>query len=132
MSGSDRREVFMLRVMSLIALLVLGMLSTGGAAELKAPSPPQGERIDARDIRAGRVIPDEGYCDQPYVVVTRDGNWLCTLTTGPGVEGQKGQHVVSTISADQGKTWSALVDIEPSAGPEASWVVPLVVARGRV
>jgi hypothetical protein len=122
----------MLRVMSLIALLVLGMLSTGGAAELKAPSPPQGERIDARDIRAGRVIPDEGYCDQPYVVVTRDGNWLCTLTTGPGVEGQKGQHVVSTISADQGKTWSALVDIEPSAGPEASWVVPLVVPSGRV
>ncbi len=33
---------------------------------------------DWRDIRNGRPIPDEGYCDQPYVVITRDGNWLCT------------------------------------------------------
>ncbi|MFV2066983.1 MAG: sialidase family protein, partial [Pirellulales bacterium] len=90
-----------------------------------------GER-DLRDIRAGLVIPDEGYCDQPYVVITPDGNWLCTLTTGTGHEGQGGQHVASTISADQGKTWSPLGDIEPSSGPEASWVVPLVTPTGRV
>jgi len=39
---------------------------------------------DPRNIRTGHVIPDEGYCDQPYVVVLDDGTWLCTMTTGPG------------------------------------------------
>ena len=81
---------------------------------------------DPRNITTGRMIPDESYCDQPYVVITQDGNWLCTLTTGSGHEGQGGQHVVSTISTDHGKTWSPLVDIEPADGPEASWVVPLL------
>ncbi len=87
---------------------------------------------DRRNIRAGLRIPNEGYCDQPYIVITQDGHWLCTLTTGPGHEGQQGQHVVATLSADQGRTWSDLIDIEPSAGPEASWVVPLVTPTGRV
>jgi len=87
---------------------------------------------DARNLRLGHRIPDEGYCDQPYVVVLDDGSWLCVLTTGPGREGQKGQHVVSTVSRDQGRTWSPLVDIEPSAGPEASWAVPLKTSFGRV
>ncbi len=87
---------------------------------------------DMRNIATGIRIPDEGYCDQPYIVVTPDGKWLCTLTTGAGHEGQGGQHVVSTISPDQGKTWSPLTDIEPANGPEASWVVPLVTPAGRV
>ena len=87
---------------------------------------------DARDIVTGLRIPDEGYCDQPYVVVTAEGHWLCTLTTGTGHEGQGGQHVVSTISQDHGKTWSPLVDIEPATGPAASWVVPLITPSGRV
>ncbi|HUT11671.1 MAG TPA: LamG-like jellyroll fold domain-containing protein [Thermoguttaceae bacterium] len=87
---------------------------------------------DWRNIARGSRIPDEGYCDQPYVVVTNAGDWLCTLTTGRGHEGQGGQHVVSTISSDHGKTWSELVDIEPADGPAASWVVPLVAPGGRV
>ncbi|MFH1918932.1 MAG: exo-alpha-sialidase [Planctomycetota bacterium] len=87
---------------------------------------------DSRNIVTGWKIPDEGYCDQPYVVITHDGNWLCTLTTGAGHEGQGGQHVVATISTDRGKTWSPMVDIEPADGPEASWVVPLVTPSGRV
>ncbi len=87
---------------------------------------------DPRNLRTGMQIPDEGYCDQPYVVVTDDGNWLCTMTTGPGREGQHGQHIVATISADRGKTWSNLIDIEPSDGPEASWVMPLITPSGRV
>ncbi len=89
-------------------------------------------RLDPRDIRNGHTIPDEGYCDQPYVVVTKDGHWLCTLTTGRGVEGQRGQHVVATISRDKGRTWSPLIDIEPADGPEASWAMPLVTSSGRV
>jgi hypothetical protein len=87
---------------------------------------------DPRNIRTGRVIPDEGYCDQPYVVINKDGSWLCTFTTGPGREGQGGQHVVATLSKDQGRTWSPPVDIEPSDGPAASWVMPLITPAGRV
>lgn len=32
-------------------------------------------RLDPRNIAIGSVIPDEGYSDQPCVVVTNDGNW---------------------------------------------------------
>ncbi len=87
---------------------------------------------DPRDIRNGHVIPDEGYSDQPYIVKTDDGAWLCVVTTGPGREGAGGQHVVTTRSMDRGKTWSALVDVEPSNGPEASYAVLLKVPYGRV
>ena len=90
---------------------------------------------DRRNIVAGYLIPKEGYCDQPYVVVTKDGNWLCLLTTGPGKESQKYQHVVATISKDQGKTWCKLIDIEPGNVPGyrmASWVIPLITPSGRV
>jgi hypothetical protein len=88
---------------------------------------------DPRNLRHGLEIPSEsGYADQPYIVVTHDGQWLCTLTTGKGREGRRGQHVVSTRSSDRGKSWTPLVDIEPAGGPEASWVIPLVVPSGRV
>lgn len=87
---------------------------------------------DPRDIRNGQVIPDEGYSDQPYIVKTDDGAWLCVITTGPGREGAGGQHVVTTRSTDRGKTWSPHVDVEPSNGPEASYAVLLKVPYGRV
>ncbi len=88
---------------------------------------------DWRNIdNAVSVIPDEGYCDQPYSVINSKGEWVVVLTTGMGLEGQPGQHVVSTISKDKGKTWSPLVDIEPATGPEASWITPLIVPSGRI
>lgn len=87
---------------------------------------------DWRNIRNGLEIPSEGYADQPYVVITKDGDWLCTLTTGRGREGDVGQHVVAAISSDKGRTWSELIDIEPADGPEASWAMPLVTPSGRV
>ena len=87
---------------------------------------------DWRNIRTGLTIPDEGYCDQPYTVVTKDGNWLCTMTTGSGHEGQGGQHIVAIISKDHGHTWEGPFDIEPADGPEASWAMPLVTNSGRV
>ncbi len=98
------------------------------AVPAQSAEPP----ADWRDIRTGSAIPKEGYVDQPYVVVTRDRKWLCVLTTGSGVEGEPGQHIVATISGDQGKTWSSLIDIEPASGPEASWVMPLITPSGRV
>jgi tetratricopeptide (TPR) repeat protein len=87
---------------------------------------------DPRCIRNGLPIPAESFVDQPYIVITPDGNWLCTLTTGRGKEGEMGQHVVSCISRDQGRTWTDAVDIEPAAGPEASWATPVVLPTGRV
>jgi len=89
-------------------------------------------QLDPRNITCGREIPSEGYCDQPYLVVLEDGTWLCVMTTGRGTEGEPGQHVISTRSADRGKTWSEPVDIEPADGPEASWAMPLLVPSGRV
>jgi hypothetical protein len=109
----------------LVIISLILLVSPGAAQEPSAP-------LDLRHMITGNEIPDEGYCDQPYVVITKDGHWLCVLTTGTGHEGQGGQHVVATLSKDQGKTWGPLVDIEPASGPEASWVVPLVVPSGRV
>ena len=87
---------------------------------------------DKRNIRTGREIPTENYSDQPYVVKTDDGAWLCAVTTGPGREGQPGQHVVTLRSTDQGWTWSNPVDVEPADGPEASYAVLLKAPSGRV
>lgn len=88
--------------------------------------------VDARWIGAGRVIPTESYSDQPYVVRTDDGAWLCAVTTGAGHEGQRGQHVIAMRSVDQGRSWSPPVRIEPPDGPEASYAVLLKVPSGRV
>ncbi|MCU0916007.1 MAG: exo-alpha-sialidase [Planctomycetes bacterium] len=87
---------------------------------------------DGRDIRSGWEIPSETYADQPYLVKTEDGAYLCILTTGPGREGTKGQHVVSLRSTDQGRTWSKPVDVEPSDGPEASYAVLLNAPGARI
>ncbi len=91
------------------------------------------QELDSRDVRAGLPIPDEGYCDQPRIVTLSDGSWVAVLTTGPGHEGSKGQHVVSTRSEDRGRTWSELVDVEPS-DPErpASYAVSYVTPYDRV
>jgi len=88
---------------------------------------------DPRNIRTGSEIPTETYSDQPYVVVTDDGAWLCCVTTGAGREGEPGQHVVTMRSTDRGRTWSAPVAVEPAGGPEASYAVMLKApAGGRV
>jgi hypothetical protein len=87
---------------------------------------------DPRNIHTGNPIPKENYCDQPYVVLTREGHWLCVLTTGPGLESRPGQHVVAAISRDQGAAWSDLIDVEPSGERMTSWVTALVTPGGRV
>jgi hypothetical protein len=87
---------------------------------------------DWRNITSGHEMPSEGYADQPYIVKTNDGAWLMVVTTGAGVEGAGGQHIISSRSTDQGKTWSKPVDVEPASGPEASYAVLLKVPSGRV
>ncbi|HNX35293.1 MAG TPA: sialidase family protein [Kiritimatiellia bacterium] len=111
---------------SVFAFLFFGAFSLS-AADIQAV-----RAADSRNIANGLRIPGEGYSDQPYVVVASNGAWVCTLTTGKGLEGQQGQHVVATTSRDQGKTWSELVAIEPDSGPEASWVTPLITPSGRI
>ncbi len=103
-------------------LTVISLLAALPLSSVASPT-------DSRNIVTGFPIPKEGYGDQPYVVITRDGNWLCLLTTGPGTESQKFQHVVATISRDRGKTWANWWTSSPAAGRSwrmASWVVPLV------
>ncbi|MCC9074961.1 hypothetical protein FKZ61_002365 [Litorilinea aerophila] len=87
---------------------------------------------DHRHIANGYEIPSETYCDQPYIVQTDDGAWLCVMTTGSGHEGHPGQHVVTLRSTDQGRTWSQPVPLEPADGPEASYAVLLKVPGGRI
>jgi hypothetical protein len=87
---------------------------------------------DWRDIKHGNVIPSEQYTDQPYIIKTNDGAWLCTLTTGTGCEGQKGQHVVTYRSYDKGKSWQDYCELETGDGPESAYSVLLKVPGGRV
>ena len=87
---------------------------------------------DSRWIGHGYQIPSEGYADQPYLIHADDGAWLGVITTGPGEEGQRGQHVVSMRSTDQGRTWCQRVELEPSDGPEASYAVLLKASSGRI
>lgn len=87
---------------------------------------------DWRNVTSGRVIPTQTYSDQPYIIKTDDGAWLCTVTTGVGHEGEPGQHVVAMRSTDQGKTWSAPVPLEPADGPEASYSVMFKTSFGRI
>ena len=68
------------------------------------------EIADARNIKTGWTIPDEGYCDQPYVVVTDDGQWLCAMTTGKGTASRSSALIASIVpeSPADGSAWSAL------------------------
>ncbi len=127
----NRRQ--MMAMMASVTVTEALPFNKAAAAEPQAATiPSMAKRSDRRNIVNGSEIPRENYSDQPYVVVTKDGNWLCVLTTGPGTEGVPGQHIISTISSDKGATWSKPVDIEPSKGPEASWVMPLATPGGRV
>lgn len=88
--------------------------------------------IDPRLITHGSAIPTSSYSDQPYIVRTDDGAWLCCVTTGSGIEGAPGQIVTTLRSSDQGRTWSAPMAVEPLDGLEASYAVMLKVPGGRV
>jgi hypothetical protein len=95
--------------------------------------PAFAQSIDLRNMKnAVGIIPDEGYCDQPYTVKTLSNEWLCVITTGPGGESQKGQHVSAIISADQGKSWSKPIDIEKASDQMSSWATPYITPYGRI
>jgi hypothetical protein len=87
---------------------------------------------DPRHLSHGREIPTESYSDQPYVVRTDDGAWLCCVTTGSGHEGVQGQHVTTMRSTDQGRTWSEPVPVEPGDPRENSYAVMFKTLAGRI
>jgi len=88
--------------------------------------------FDWRNIREGRAIPTYSYADQPYIVKTDDGAWLCIVTTGAKKEGDRGQTVAVLRSKDKGKTWTPPQPLEPPDGPESSYAVLLKTPFGRV
>jgi len=89
--------------------------------------------VDPRNFANGRLIPAENYCDQPRIVVTKDGTWVCVLTTGTGIEGEPGQHVVATSSSDRGGSWSPLVDVEPpNKEITSAYAITLITPSDRI
>ncbi len=88
--------------------------------------------MDWRNIKNGFEIPAGRYCDQPYLVKTDDGAWICSLTTGEGDEGQEGQHVKILRSPDMGKTWRHVCRMEKNGAPENSYSVLLKTEFGRI
>ncbi len=114
--------------LALSRFLILGIIFVGCISfRIAAASIP-----DPRHIQNGWIIPSEGYADQPYLVKTDDGAWLCVMTTGKGAEGAVGQHVISMRSSNRGRSWEKPVSIEPADGPEASYAVLLKVPYGRI
>ena len=80
----------------------------------------------------GLTIPTEsGYCDQPSIVKTAEGMWICSVTTSKGGEGSQGQYVNITRSADRGRTWSAPVAIEDPAW-ESAYSSLAIAPSGRI
>lgn len=87
---------------------------------------------DWRYAPNGNSIYDNGYVDQPYMLVLPDGRWFCAFTTAEGEEGSKGQHIVSMVSSDNGKTCSKPVQIEKPDAPSSSWATPFLTDYGRI
>ena len=90
------------------------------------------EHSDWRLLGNGSRIPAERYADQPYIVKTGDGAWLCCVTTGMGLEGAFGQHVATCRSTDCGRSWSAPVPVEEPGSVENSYAVLLKAPSGRI
>ena len=88
------------------------------------------ETKDWRNIEEGIIIPTPGmkYADQPYVIKSKDGTWICALTVGTIGEGVKGSRNFSavTVSKDQGKTWSPFTECN------RSYAIPFEAQNGRI
>lgn len=115
------------------ACLVAAHVLACGAVFASAAEPDPTPTIpDWRHRLNGMPIPGWAYCDQPYIVKTADGAWLCCMTTGRGAEGSSTQTVAVMRSTDRGKTWTQPLPLEPPGSPEASYGVLLKVPSGRI
>lgn len=112
--------------------MIMWFVCCGVAAGAASADAPTALPDDWRNIETGWVIPGGAYCDQPYVVRTSDGAWLCVMTTAQGREGSTTQSIMSLRSTDRGRSWSSPLPLEDPDGPEASYAVLLRVPSGRV
>jgi hypothetical protein len=92
------------------------------------------ETSDSRHLNSGWLIHgDNYYVDEPIIIRTDDGAWLCTLSVGDDQEGvDSGQHSIARRSTDRGRSWSDPVYIEPPMPPEGSKVSLVKVPGGRI
>lgn len=89
-------------------------------------------RKDWRNIANRRIIVSNGYADQPYLLKTDAGEWLCCVTVSSDGEGDPDQHVQIYRSPDCGHTWEESARIEPKEGLENSYAVMLKTSSGRI
>lgn len=87
---------------------------------------------DWRNIANGIPIVKDGYADQPYLIKTDDGAWLCCVTVSSGEEGNPDQHVQTMRSTDMGASWSAPVRLEAPGEAENSYAVMLKTTGRRI
>ena len=67
------------------------------------------------------ILVQAGYTDQPYCATLPQQQIACVVTVSDGNEGSHGEHVVSIVSADNGRTWEPPVRIEPGAPGTAAY-----------
>ena len=72
------------------------------------------------------------YSEQPYIIETNDGAWLCSNATGPDKKGSLDQHVITLRNFDKGWSWTDKIEMEPIDGPEASYSVLFQTPYGRI
>ena len=70
--------------------------------------------VDTRNVTAGITIGNLsfGYADQPQCIISSNSTWLCTVTHNPTHEGNGKEAVYTTMSKDQGQTWTVAKPLE--------------------
>ena len=104
--------MFLFAAFRLLLLLLLHHTVALGGSPV---GPTLDPALDPRALANGAVIGNitTGYSDQPNCLVRRDNVWVCTVTCNDKPEGSDGEHVITTISKDQGATWSPRYRVEP-------------------
>lgn len=87
---------------------------------------------DWRKAQNGVQIMRNYYVDQPYVAVLPNGDWRVFMTSNTDHEGVPGQHIVSSVSKNKGKTWSGPELIDPDTRLSSSWAVPYLTPTNRL
>lgn len=86
---------------------------------------------DPRHIENGLPIPTEGaaYLDQPYVVKTKSGKWLCMMTLGTTGEMEEDSCNASfaALSSDQGQSWTPFKKCN-----RLHYAIPYITQSGRI
>eukprot|EP00041_Stephanoeca_diplocostata_P023605 m.582544 g.582544 ORF g.582544 m.582544 type:complete len:792 (-) comp22337_c1_seq16:1784-4159(-) len=110
-------------------------LWVGAVAAMGPPCQlPTVEPKESRNILNGTVMYNTGYLDQPYCQINPKTNeWTCITTAQSAHEGGPGEHLISQVSTDEGKTWSDPARLEPLAvGIDNSYGTLAIAETGRL